>query len=300
MDNWDNLRYYLEVARTGAVSTAAKQLQVSHATVLRRIDQLEQSLGVKLFKRLQSGYTLSDSGHALWPQALAIETQNLALERQFKGRDKQLSGSIRITQPENHIIDLYNLYAQFTQQYPNIKLEIFPSSTVKNLNRQEADVAIRFTDSPDELLVGRKIGRISFGTYASQTYLQHFKTPPSPADIDWVLWSSPTLKQHNDRQVNRLKRYCNSPKVIMRAESVSDIISAVRAGMGAGVISHVSAKNYPDLVCLEYQDLAPNPELWLLTHRDLREVARIKCFMRFMYEGLSLQVDKNETSNNAT
>lgn len=289
MENWDNLRFYLAVARCGTASGAAKELAVSHATVLRRIEQFEQELGTQLFKRLQSGYVLSESGEALLSRAKHIEQETLNLTRHFHGGDGQMAGKLRITQPENEVLNLYPLYAQFIQQYPDIKLEIDSSASLLNLNQQEADVAIRFTKQPTDLLVGRCVGKVSSGAFCSRTYLERFEQMPTLSECDWILWS-PNAHTPMGIQYTWLTKRVATPKIIMQTSSVSDKISAIRAGIGAGLVSHPIAMQYDDLVEIPSSQLSTALKLWILTHRDLRKLARVSCFMRFMYEELKKQL----------
>lgn len=282
MDNWDHLKIYLAVARNGTVSAAAKSLGVSHATVLRRIDQLEEELGTKLFKRLQSGYQLSEEGMALLDKAIDIETTTQDIKRQFDGNDEQLRGLLKVTQPENEVIDLYPLYAKFIQRYPDISLEIMSTSEIANLNRQDADVALRFTNQPDDLLIGRCLGPVNFGAYANQEYLQQFNHSPTMADYRWIVWQGKQKSRDRLSQLEWLKRRIKKPNIVMRTSSVSDIISAIRANIGVGFISHPVAAHYPELVAIHNAQITSTLKLWILTHRDLRKVARIKCFIEFM------------------
>lgn len=291
MDNWDNLKIYLAVARNGTVSAAAQELGVSHATVLRRIDQFEQELGTKLFKRLQSGYQLTLEGKALFEEAQNVEAATMRIQRQFEGGDEQMSGAIRITQPENEVVDLYPLYAKFIKRYPDITLEILSTAKISNLNRQDADVALRFTLEPDELLVGRCLGPVHFGAYASKSYLRNHQRKLDELelnDCDWILWQPESNRMDKSAQLDWLKQRMDEPHIIMRTSSVSDIISAIRSGIGVGFVSHPIAAHYPDLVALPNAKFTSMLKLWILTHRDLRNQARVKCFMRFIADELKL------------
>lgn len=282
---------YLAVARNGTVSAAAQELGVSHATVLRRIDQFEQELGTKLFKRLQSGYRLTPEGKALFEEAQNVEAATIRIQRQFEGGGEQMAGTIRITQPENEVVDLYPLYAKFIQRYPDITLEIVSTAKVSNLNRQDADVALRFTLEPDDLLVGRCLGPVHFGAYASKDYLKRHKKKQNEieiSDCDWILWQPDSNRLDKSAQLDWLKRRMEEPRIIMRTSSVSDIISAIRSGIGVGFVSHPIAAHYPDLVALPNAKFTSMLKLWILTHRDLRNQARVKCFMRFMAEELDM------------
>lgn len=287
MKNWDDLRYYLAVARSGSLSAAARELSVSHATVLRRIDHLETDLGVKLFKRLQSGYQLSEAGAILLDEATAIAAGLDTLQAKVQGRDDALAGSIRIAQTENVVVDLYPLYARFSADHPAIKLQVLLSPNPVNLNKLEADVAIRQTESPGELLVGRKVGQVRFSAYASADYLSRFTHAPALADLDWVLWDRSVSDWGiEDSCFHQLFRQVPAPRVVMETASYSEIVSAVRAGMGASFLSRQIARQHPELVPIPRCEIEASTSLWVLTHRDLRKNRRVQRFMHFIAEGL--------------
>ena len=99
--NWDHLEYFLAVARSGSLSGAAKQLNVNHSTVARRLEKLEQQLGSILFHRLSNDYQLTEYGVKLQQQAVAVEDQINQIQRVFKSHDSELSGSLCVTQPSS-------------------------------------------------------------------------------------------------------------------------------------------------------------------------------------------------------
>ena len=94
------------------------------------------------------------------------------------------SGLLRVTQPQVGAFDIYPYYAEFIDHYPEVSLDISPDWWDKNLNQQEADVAIVFAENPPDLLVGRKVGQLVFSAYASQKYLARFQEPPQLEDLD--------------------------------------------------------------------------------------------------------------------
>jgi len=288
MKNWDDLRYYLTVARSGTVSAAARSLHVSHSTVLRRIDALETELGVKLFQRLQSGYQLTEAGASLYKKVTDLDADVQFLEASVKGHDEAISGVIRVTQTENVVINLYPIYAEFCRQFPDIKLEVLISPENVNLNKLEADVAIRQTENPDELLVGRKVGSVRFSAFASTEYLARFATPPSIAELDWVVWDKSVSNWSiDDSCFHQLYQQVADPKVVMETSNYSEILAAIKAGMGAGFLSHEIARQDANLEAIPHSPITAQTSIWVLTHRDLRQLNRVRCFMNFVAEHLS-------------
>ena len=294
MKNWDDLRYYLAVARSGTVSAAAKELGVSHSTVLRHIDQLEAEAGVKLFKRLQRGYQLSAAGEKLLQQAVHLESDLQSMMARVQGQDEHLAGTLRVTQPQAGVIDLYSVYARFVHQYPEISLQIQPRYWELNLNKHEADVAIIHSEQPADLLVGRRVGSVHYRPYAAASYLARFDHVPDLSEIEWIIMDQNVTSQiqgESESLWDQLCRLAPDPKIVMETSSYADIIFAAREGLGATFMSHVFARKYEDLLPVPGCDIANSRDVWVLTHRDLRNIGRVKCFMRFVSEELMKQLD---------
>ncbi|HEX3677862.1 MAG TPA: LysR family transcriptional regulator, partial [Sphingomicrobium sp.] len=144
MIDWDDIRYFLAVARGESVRTAAERLEVHHSTVLRRIAQLEERLGAQMFEKLPLGYRLTTAGEEILDFAKQMEASSLQLETQIFGRDQSVRGLLRVTMAPTiatHLLmpDL----AEFARLHPDIEIEIVSSGELANLTNREADVAIR-------------------------------------------------------------------------------------------------------------------------------------------------------------
>ena len=283
MRDWENLRYFLAVARQGTVSGAAKDLKVSHSTVLRRIEQFEKALDTKLFKKLQRGYELTSAGEQLFDNAKVIESDIDQVMAQAEGHHDVTEGKLRISQPENGIVDLYPLYAQFLRQHPEISLQVHSTMEQHNLNQQEVDIALRFSDAPPDLLVGRSLGSIYTKAYASKNYLDRINHGSSLTDYDWIVWDAMA-----SASMEWLERYVLKPHIILYAHTMPDVLNAIRNDMGAGLLSSHEADKYPELIPLINNQVIGTHKLWILTHRELRNSERVTTFMRFMADNLVL------------
>ena len=186
--DWDDIRYFLVLARTGSLSAAARVLGVTHVTVSRRITRLETERGVKLFDRRQKGYLLSTAGERLMAEGEAVENSCLDFERKIRGQSDVLSGPLTISIPETALIDLSVPIAAFMRSYPDVQLTVLATSEQLNLNQLQADVLIRMTDTPPELLVGRQLAEIPLYAYGRKDYVKEIN-----GDIDganWVIWQA--------------------------------------------------------------------------------------------------------------
>lgn len=276
--NWDHLEYFLAVARAGSLSGAAKQLDVNHSTVARRLEKLEQQLGSILFHRLSNGYQLTEYGVKLQQQAVAVEDQINQIQRVFKSHDSELSGSLCVTKPSSGALNLQPIFADFLHQYPEIGLQINAVSEFTDLSRLEADVAIRFVESPPEDLVAVKLGFMPMYIYGSRELIKQVGSQ-APEDYPWVIQSGP--KGQMDTESDILAVHPDT-KIIMRTNSYNEVYEAICSGVGVGFLSPLRLPLDHNLQALPPETFNFGSNIWLLTHPDLRNNARVKVFKEFM------------------
>src|SRR4051812_4654749 len=168
--DWEDLRFFLALARNGTLSAAARELRVNHATVARRAASLEEVLGRVLFDRRASGYLLTADGKAVLDEARIMDESALSVLRRLDG-GTQVSGPVRLATgrvlAERFLIDRLRA---FHDRYPAIDLEVIGGSRLVSLARRDADIALRFGSSKDSELVMRKVAKIAFGFYVSPSY----------------------------------------------------------------------------------------------------------------------------------
>ena len=197
MLDWDDLRFYLAIARHGSLSAAAKVLHVAQSTVGRRLASLETSLGVRLLNRTPEGYVPTLAGVDVREQAERLEKEALALERSVSGRDTRMAGLVRVTCAETvatHI--LAPCLATLHMRHPDIMIELIPNPRELSLSMREADVSVRLRRSDQHDLVVRRIGTIAFGLYASPAYLE----ANGPLDTDGGCPGHTLITQSEDIQ----------------------------------------------------------------------------------------------------
>ena len=279
--DWDNLRFFLAVARKGSIRAASVALSVNHSTVARRITAFEKKLGVRLFERLPNGYVLTSTGEEMMKSAQHVEDEIVKLDRQVIGRDAQLTGVLRVTMPSilaTHL--LMPDIATFTKCYPNIQLELAFSNEEFNLRKREADIAIRLTPNPPDYLVGRKILHPAKAVYASHEYLKTTNPNKFPDKFGWIAWED-TASQ---TQRNKDSQYSASPTAHY-ANDLLGQLEAVKAGMGIAMLPCFIGDKERSLERLEILSAAGScGDLWILTHEDLRATARVRAFSDFMLD----------------
>lgn len=277
--NWDDLRFLLALSREGTLSKAAKRLQVHHTTVSRRIHAFQEQQGVRVFEELPDGFVPTEAGEDILDVARRMEEELLSLDRRVTGLDERLSGPLRIT-----TIDLLAaIYAEslrdFGLRYPKIRYELSVDDQVLDLNRREADVALRMTNRPPEYLIGRKVGCVRFALYASEKLLEKIDINSPLDDFPWIAWLDTFSGGGNNRM---FKNQAPDAHVAFWVDSPLVMFSLLLAGAGVAYVPCILGDSHACLRRVRPVDTQSGLDLWLLTHPDLRRNARVRAFMDFM------------------
>jgi DNA-binding transcriptional LysR family regulator len=286
---WDDLRFVLAVHSTGSVAAAARQLNVSNVTVFRRIKVMEKQLGVRLFDKTRKGYVATPPGLEIVRQAERIEEDVGALERRIWRQDQELSGTVRITAPDSTgAFVVAPLIAELHQLHPNITIELNLDNRVYNMSKRDADIAIRPTTSPPENLIGHRLALLVYAPYAAAKLLPRGKSRKHAiASLPWVGLDS----TYTGKQVTVYQRYvethATSGRVILRVNSALAMAHAVRDGVGLGVLTCIGAAQLGGLVQVGPAIDELTTDLWILSHPELRDVARVASVYAFLREAIT-------------
>jgi DNA-binding transcriptional LysR family regulator len=286
--NWDDLRYFLAVARSGSVSGAARQLRVNHSTVIRRLAALEARLEARLFDRSRDGYALTGAGEDLDARLRPVAEQIESLERQLGGLDAVLKGAIRVTSTDTLVNGpLTPSLAAFRRLHPAIHLQVTINNTFLNLTKREADVAVRPSNTPPENLVGRPVGVIQTAVYASKEYLRR-AAKAGLRRTDWSKHTWVALDETLDHlaQARWVAAQAPPERIALRVDSLVGMARAVREGIGVGMLLCLLAEPERGLVRLAPPPPELDTQVWVLTHPDLRRVQRIKALTDHLYDTL--------------
>jgi DNA-binding transcriptional LysR family regulator len=278
MIDWDDIRYFLAVARGGSVRAAAERLGVNHATVLRRIAQLETRLEAQMFEKLPSGYRLTAAGEEVLELAQQMEASSHQLETRVFGRDQGVRGLLRVTMPPplaTHLLmpDL----AAFRRLYPDIEMEIQSSGELANLTNREADVAIRVVYDRKTLplnLHGLKGPDVFGGVYMSRDRLAAFRAGAS----DPTRWIVISMFGIPDWVSGREVRTTEIPFRVTDGEAQ---LAAVRQGLGITTLPCFVGDADAQLTRVPGTDLHMYGTLWLLTQGETRKTKRVRLFTEF-------------------
>jgi len=279
MNNWDDLRFFLAIARAGNVTAASSALSVNHSTVSRRITAMEKKHGVRLFERLANGYEMTAAAESIYQIALQIEQKNLEMERLLFAQDSRLQGQLNITVPHdlaNHCV--IPQFKAFTDLYPDIDVNFIVSPGLKDLNAREADIAVRLTASPPDYLIGKKVAKLHHGIYQSKKY------KPKKGEPDkLILW------EFEEDLPQWAKDHFPSAHVVMRVDDLASMYAAVKAGFGLARMPCYLPDTLNDKTVCRL-DLALQPStwgVWILNHTDLRETLRVKTCKEFLAKSLT-------------
>jgi len=275
MRDWDDLKYFLAVAEHGTLTAAAGLLRVNHTTIARRIAMLENSKRVRLFDRSPEGYALTPAGTALVERARQVRDAVAAVDRTLAAHDTRLSGPLAITAPAALTVHiLLPMVAEFSAQYPDIDIRLASSDVVASLSKREADIAIRATRAPDELLFGRRLSAYSMSIYCARHAWENADKRP----IGWIATSDDPILPSWVPQLGFASR---TPGC--RVSGKLEALAAIKAGLGAAQIPCcLGDADRDNLIRLPGAAVVKGPDIWLLTHRDLRAVPRVQAFTQFL------------------
>lgn len=276
---WDDLRYVLNVGRSGSLSGAARALKINHSTVFRRIGAIEQKLGARLFDRRRDGYVPTAAGEAAIQLAEQMEREVVGLERRLSGQDLRPSGIVRVTTTDTLIDVLVPLCGAFRNLYPEISIDLVTGNEMLNLSRRDADIAVRPSLNPPENLHGRRIGAIAFAPFASRTYVAAIGGCGLDRVPQWIGLDDSLSHLAAHRW---LRDHVAADRIVFRSSAFVAARSAAEAGMGAALLPCYLAADGRDLVPLADPLPELGTELWLLVHDDLRRTARVRALLDYL------------------
>lgn len=284
---WDDLRYALAVADGGSVAAAARRLGVNHTTVLRRIQAFEKANKIRLFDRLPTGYALTAAGEQLVVAARSIDDTVATLERRISGQDVKLEGVIRITTTDTFMASILPRHlASFRIKHPRIAIELALTNTRLNLTKRDADVAIRPAQVPPSPLIGRRVADVAFAIYGADHYLAGH-SDMKLQDHDWLAGDELLA---NSPVASWMHKHVPDAKIAFRADSFVALCQGVGAGLGLAALPCCLADQNRMLKRIQDPVAELSTGLWLLTHRDLGDAARIRAFMDHMHDALTADI----------
>ena len=274
--DWEDVRYFVALSRHGSLSATARALRVNHATVARRVANLEQALRRPLFERRPDGYVLTAQGRTVLGEAAAMDEAALSVLR-GADTDAALNGLVRLTAgralSDGFLIDRLD---KFHVRHPEIDLELVADARIMRLARREADIALRFGTLKDSDLIARRIGTIAFGLYASPSCRDGIKAGRTPTFIGFDRDSDSIA------EASWLTRQFGDARFSFRAGNQMSQAAAARAGYGIALLPRYLAARDPGIVQISLGKRLPTRDLWLLMRRELSRVPRVRAVADYL------------------
>ncbi|MDP6709408.1 MAG: LysR family transcriptional regulator [Alphaproteobacteria bacterium] len=273
--DWDDLKVFLAVSRSGSLRGAARMLGLNHATVNRRLKALEAGLGSKLFDRTPDGFVPTQAGDDLLTSAERVEDELFTAQRNIAGRDADLDGEVRVSLP----FAIWRAFlavelCRFARLYPGIDLDLDLTDRFSDLTRLEADVSIRMAHEVTDDVLGRRLAKYAKTLYAAPEVA-------AGAGSSWIGWHS----GDGDQSWVRGTAYPGLP-VRHNLPSHALQIEAARAGMGLTMLPCFLGDREPGLVRVPGALPIPDRSIWLLSHHGLRKTARVRAFVDYIADAI--------------
>jgi len=276
MSDWEDIRHFVTLAREGTLSAAARTLGVDHATVARRVAALETSTGLKLVDRRARTTALTEDGRRIAAVAAPMEETAFALGRAARAAKPGIDGEVSISAPPNFASSVIApQLVRLRQQHPGIRLKLIGEKRRASLNRREADIALRLLRPVEAGLIVRRIGSFGFSLYGAPAYLE--KTPPHAfafIGYDASMAASP--------QEVWLGTIIGDREVVLRTNDLETQVAAARSGLGIAALPHYLGDGDPNLQRHAVTQKPISRDVWLVVHRDLRQVPAVRAVMEFL------------------
>lgn len=283
MNDWDDLRVFLAIAERGGLKKAAASIGLHHTTCARRLTKLEADMGVALFDRLPSGYALTDAGQELRKSVNVIRDEVNAINLSIKGRDARLEGPIRLTLPNGFATHLLMpCLTDFMERYPHVQLELQMTYDFRDLEKREADVAIRHITEPPQGLYGRSLGSLFRSAYASEAYLATHDPVTRPEECTWLGWGDAS---HHLSWPQKAK----FPDIPVRGNMYSDVLqlAAVQADAGIASLPCFLGDVTPGIKRIPGAEAEKTDDIWTLCSRTMAKNSRVRALMGHLAEAFN-------------
>lgn len=282
--DWNDLKIFLAVARTGTLGAAARLVGQTQPTIGRRIRALEASAGHTLFQRTNDGFVLTDEGMTTLAYAERVEEELLALERELTGQKKDMAGLLRISSFDWFSLHILTpLIAEFTRIYPNVSVELITDPRLFSLSRREADIAFRLCPFDDPAVVQRKLMRIDYALYLATDLAKpklYDGTGSRLITLDSALAEMPDAAW--------LRKILPNAHVAFGGNNRDSHVKMCAAGVGIAVLPTLLGDKEQGIARLDFDEQPPSRDLYVGYHKDLRRLGRLRAFLDLTSQRLAV------------
>lgn len=292
-ENWEDLKYFMALAKEKRLQKAAKLIKSNHTTVYRRINQFEEKFDIQLFERTPSGYYLTPAGEELYEKVEGLEERMDTVFNSLSGLETKLKGRILITTtPSIATTFLPKIIKKFQKKWPDLVVDLKVSNQFYNLSKREADIAIRPSSEVPLHLIGRNLGKLNFGIYGSKKYLKANKIK------NGFLKS---MEDHTflalDESLERLrsKKWLDSQLKedgkVYKVDDLTVMAKMCADGVGLGLLPHYFKNVYKELELVFEPNEFVGSDLWILTHKNMSKVPKVKTCTNFLFEEILKEIN---------
>jgi DNA-binding transcriptional LysR family regulator len=281
---WDDLQFFLELARKSTLARAARRLGVSHTTVLRRIANLERALDRKVFDRTSGGFVLNEAGWHLLEHAEEMERAADSIFHLGDGKSA-LSGTVRVAVIEGLATRVLTpAFRDFRAQHPEVLVEVVTAMQIVNLTKREADISVGLTRPTGPRLIARLLAKGDVHLYASDAYLREHGEPNSLDELDGHLFVDYVEDLIEIQALKWFRDTMGQRDVVFRSTSPLTQLEAVRDGIGIGMFPDYLIRDDDAVKQVLPDEVNAEREFWLAIHADLRNVPRMAAVFNFVKE----------------
>jgi DNA-binding transcriptional LysR family regulator len=281
--DWNDLVYFLELARQSRLAPAARRLKVDHTTVSRRIAELEKSLSAKLFDRKPDGFVLTEYGHRLFAIAERIEQEASSVPQALGSDTTTATGRVRVATMEGiGAFFLARGFAKLAETNPDVLVELVTERHLISLTRREADIFLSFVHPEGQRLVVKKVGSFRLALYASAAYVSRRGMPASKADLVSHTFVDYVEDLVAIQPVHWLLDVVEPTNVAFRSSSMHAQQNAAAAGAGIALLPLFSAKANSDLIPILGDDVRVYRDVFMSVHQDIEFMTRVRLVSRYI------------------
>jgi DNA-binding transcriptional LysR family regulator len=288
--DWNDLRAFLAVARTGRLTAAAARLGLDHSTLSRRIAALERSLKAKLFDRSPTGYTLTDEGVRLLPMAEEMERLAIGASEAVGGTAASVEGVVRIGSPEGFgSWFLAPRIGRLTESFPQLRVQLVAAAATFSLSKRDADIVVSVSRPQDGRLTVSRLIDYDLGLYAAPGYLAAHAPIATARDLTGHRFVTYIEDLLHFPELDFVRQVAPEGCTALESSNLVAQLRATVAGAGLCVLPAFLAAGDPRLVRILPAEVTLTRSLWLIVHQDLAELARVKAVVRFIREAVAAE-----------
>ncbi|OIQ16487.1 MAG: hypothetical protein BM556_15205 [Bacteriovorax sp. MedPE-SWde] len=288
-ENWEDLKFFIALAKEKRLQKAAKLINSNHTTVYRRITSFEEKYNTRLFESTPSGYLLTPAGEELYKKLQGVEDKMDDIFNSIQGLDTKIKGSILITTtPSIASTFLPKIIKKFQKKWPDLNVDLKVSNQFYNLSKREADIAIRPSSDVPLHLIGRNLGKLNFGIYGSKAYFKDTKRRNNilkHMDEQSFIVLDETLDRLKSKKWLDSKLDQNTK--VYKVDDLTIMAKMCDDGVGLALLPHYFSNSYKNIELIYEPKEFIGSDLWVLTHKDMSKVPKVKICTEFLYTEIS-------------